>query len=85
VGGQPTRKNCQLRRDLSTLDFKSLYMNGGYKIPLKASEHFAHYQHLLDTYWQPVDGMLNQSIDKIFNRHFYNQPSSENDDEKDSK
>ncbi len=62
-----------LRHDLSTLDFKSLYMNGGYKIPLKASKHFAHYQHLLDAYWLPVDGMLNQSIEKIFNHHLYNQ------------
>ena len=66
-----------LRHDLSTLDFKSLYMNGGYKIPLKASKHFAHYQHLLDAYWQPVDDMLNQSIERIFNHHLYNKQDPE--------
>ncbi len=62
-----------LRHDLSALNFKSLYMNGGYKIPLKASQYFAHYQHLLDAYWQPVDGMLNQPIERIFNQHLYAQ------------
>ncbi len=68
-----------LRHDLSALDFKSLYKNGGYKIPIKASKHFAHYQHLLDTYWQPVDGMLNQSIEKIFNHHLYEQQKQSNE------
>lgn len=60
-----------LRHDLSALDFRSLYMNGSFKIPIKASKNFAHYQHLLDAYWQPVDGMLNLSIEKIFNQHLY--------------
>ncbi|VAW47414.1 hypothetical protein MNBD_GAMMA02-1414 [hydrothermal vent metagenome] len=68
-----------LRHDLSTLDFKSLYMNGDYKIPIKASKYFTHYQHLLDAYWQPVDGMLNQSIEKIFNHHLYNKQETEED------
>ncbi len=73
-----------LRHDLSTLDFKSLYMNGGYKIPLKASKYFAHYQHLLDTYWQPVDGMLNQSIEKIFNHHLYQNQETEQNNQEDT-
>lgn len=69
-----------LRRDLSTLDFKSLYMKGGYKIPLTTSEYFAQYQHLLDTYWQPVDGMLNQSIEKIINHHLNKSQTPQNTD-----
>ncbi len=62
-----------LRHDLTTLSFKSLYMSGDYKIPIKASKYFAHYQHLLDAYWQPVEGMLNQSIEKIVNHHIFNK------------
>ena len=61
-----------LQHDLSALDFKGLYMKGSFKIPVNASEHFAHYQHLLDAYWHPVQGMLNQSIEKIFNHHMNN-------------
>ncbi len=56
-----------LRHDLSALDFKTLYAKGGFKIPVQAADYFAHYQGLLDNYWQPVEGLLNQSIENIIN------------------
>lgn len=54
-----------LRHDMSSLDFKSLYKNGSFKIPVQASKYFVQYQPLLDNYWQPVDNMLNQSLETI--------------------
>ncbi len=54
-----------IRHDLSALDFKTLYKNGSFKIPVKASKYFRQYQPLLDDYWQPVKSMLNQSIANI--------------------
>ncbi|MCB1583099.1 MAG: YihY family inner membrane protein [Xanthomonadales bacterium] len=54
-----------LRHDLSTLTFKALYQNGSFKIPVQASKYFVQYQPLLDSYWQPVDSMLNQPLESI--------------------
>ncbi len=56
-----------LRHDLGSLDFKTLYQNGSFKIPVKAAKYFIQYQPLLDNYWQPVDDMLNQPIDAVIN------------------
>ncbi|MCX7555125.1 YihY family inner membrane protein [Marinicella sp. S1101] len=55
-----------LRHDLNTLDFKTLYRNGHFKIPVKAATNFSQYQPLLDQYWQPVESMLKHSIDEVF-------------------
>lgn len=55
-----------LRHDLHTLNFKTLYQNGHFKIPVKAASYFAHYQPLLDRYWEPVASMLDTSIDDVF-------------------
>mgnify|MGYP007099536940 CR=1 FL=1 len=57
-----------LCHDLSCLSFKSLYKNGSFKIPVQATKYFVQYQPLLDDYWQPVDAMLNQPIEFIFNK-----------------
>lgn len=56
-----------LRHDLHSLDFKTLYQNGHFKIPVKAASYFSHYQPLLDQYWEPVASMLNTTIDDVFN------------------
>ncbi|MGJ8662370.1 MAG: YihY family inner membrane protein [Marinicella sp.] len=62
-----------IRHDLSALNFRSLYTNGEFKIPVKAAPYFAHYQGLLDSYWQPVESLLNQSIGKIINDYLPQQ------------
>ncbi len=67
-----------IRHDLTALDFKTLYKNGSFKIPVKASKHFEQYQSLLDNYWQPVKTMLNQSIETIITHNNLNQ-DPEND------
>ncbi|TDR22764.1 YihY family inner membrane protein [Marinicella litoralis] len=73
-----------IRHDLNALDFKALYKNGNFKIPVKASKYFAHYQNLLDNYWQPVDTMLNQSIATIINENLNQDHELSNDKKNDN-
>lgn len=58
-----------LQQDTQTVTFRQLYGIGGFKIPVNASEHFSHYQPLLDRYWQPAEGLLNESLEQIIADH----------------
>lgn len=69
-----------IRHDLGALDFKTLYKNGSFRIPVKASKYFQQYQPLLDNYWQPVKTMLNQSIETIINNNNLNHDSDNEQD-----
>jgi membrane protein len=65
-----------IRHDLSTLNFKTLYQNGNFKIPVTASKYFAKYQPMLDNYWQPVENMLNQSLETIITENIAHEKKS---------
>jgi len=54
-----------LRQNLSSVTFKYLYANGGFKIPVKAGKHFIQYQGMLDEYWKPVEGLLNHPLETL--------------------
>jgi len=58
-----------LQHDTQTVTFRQLYGTGGFKIPVKASPRFAHFQPLLDRYWQPAAGLLDDSLEHIINDH----------------
>jgi len=73
-----------IRHDLAALDFKTLYKNGSFKIPVKASKYFQQYQPLLDNYWQPVNSMLDQSIETIINNNLNHEPEQQQTYEKNS-
>ena len=62
-----------IRHDLSTLSFKKMYANGAYKVPIKASPPFSRYQSLLDDFWQPLEPMLDQSVEQLLVRQ-QNEP-----------